>query len=153
MRWCVIVVAALALQGCELDGDCPLVGVDAVRLWVQDGETGGKLSSAPVGTLTDGDYRENMGVYDLSTGHQVSGGGLRAGGPYDIEVRAAGYRTWTMRNVALEMDRRCDKPAETFQRTVDMRPLEPSPWTIPSRHSTGDASAPVRVALRGSSGE
>jgi len=127
MRWCVIAVAAFVLQGCELGGDCTLELRYAVLLRVQDGETGGKLSSAPVGTLIDGDYRENMEILDLSTEHQVSGGGHRVGGPYDIEIRAEGYRTWTMYNVAVKMGGRCGGPAETFQRTVDMRPLEPNP--------------------------
>ena len=125
MRLCVIVVAALALQGCGLIAvSCTDELRYAVQLTVRDQSTGGRLSSVPVGTLTDGAYRETMEVYELDLGHEVAGGGFRAGGPYDIEVRAAGYRTWTLDNVAVDMNRRCDKPADTFRRAVEMHPLE-----------------------------
>lgn len=125
MRWCVIVVAALALQGCSLIAvSCTDELRHAVQLTVRDQSTGGRLSSTPVGTLTDGSYRETMEVNEFDLGHELTGGGFRAGGPYDIEVRAAGYQTWTMDNVAVDMNRPCDKPADTFQRAVEMHPLE-----------------------------
>lgn len=123
MRRCTVVVAALILQGCAITWPvCTDVYVDAVRLHIWD-FWGGKLDSTPTGILTDGDYRETMEADEGFQTHVMYGGGDRVGGPYDIEVRAAGYRTWELDNVDVEMDHNCERPAQTIPIAVEMFPL------------------------------
>lgn len=123
MRRFTVVAAALILQGCAITfPDCVFLERPAVRLHVWD-FWGGKLDSTPTGILTDGDYRETMEADEMFQTHVMSGGGGRVGGPYDIEVRAAGYRTWELDNVDVEMDHNCEVPRQTIPIAVEMFPL------------------------------
>jgi len=125
MRFIAIVSATVVLQGCD-----PFVVACtdelryAVSITVRE-YTGGGLSSTPTGTLIDGDYRETMEVHYAESwdAHVLEGGGFRAGGPYDIEVRAEGYRTWNLEDVSVKMNEKCDKPAQTLPLEARMFPL------------------------------
>jgi len=123
MRRCTIFAAVLVLQGCGITRpDCAGPGRAAVRLHIWD-FWGGKLASTPTGILTDGDYRETMEAEEGFHTHVMDGGGDRVGGPYDVEVRAAGYVTWELDNVEVKMDHNCEGPAQTIPIAVEMFPL------------------------------
>ena len=103
MRWRVIVVAVLIVQGCSFTGiglRCDDQLVYAVTVEVRDSLTGGLLSSTPTGILTDGQYRETM---KLSPNQILFGGGERPG-TYDVAVRAEGYLPWRMQGVEAQHD-------------------------------------------------
>ena len=103
MRWRVIVVAALIVQGCgftEIGLGCTDQFVYAVTVVVRDSLTGGLLSSTPIGILTDGQYRETM---ELSPDQILKGGGERPG-TYEVEVRAEGYALWRTHGVEAKHD-------------------------------------------------
>ena len=97
MRYVVLALLVLSLV-LSLDG---CVGCDegfrsAVAVEVVDSVTGGPISAVPTGILTDGRYREIMIVH----GNFVTGGMGRPG-RYDVEISAAGYRTWTRTGIGV----------------------------------------------------
>ena len=83
----------------------------------------GELGSTPTGILTDGDYRETMEAVVGANPHEMRGCTDRLGGPYDMEVRAEGYRAFSLHKVEAQMDRGCGKPAQTLPIAVEMFPV------------------------------
>ena len=131
VRWYMAMVAALALQGC---GDVICIGPrPAIHVVVTDDVTGGKLSSAPNGTLTNGDDLETLDALymDAWNAHLLWGGGMRFHGPYDIEVRAPGYHTWSRNGVEVGISPECGGAQQTTRFDVTMRRLVPSPGASP----------------------
>lgn len=95
---CAIALAALIVPGCGFADQglvCTAQFVYAVTVEVRDSLTGGPPGSTPVGTLSDGQYRETM----ESHGDQFLYGGGERPGTYAVEVEAEGYRPWRIEDV------------------------------------------------------
>lgn len=111
MRLSMIVLAALAVQGCA----CTSEGQFAVMVQVQDSATGGQITSTPAGIVEYGEYRDTL---HASPRHVLTGGPIEPG-TYDVEVRAEGYRVWRRENVKVTESGWCSK-VQTVELTARM---------------------------------
>ena len=124
MRFVALVLVSLSvvlsLGGCcWVGGDYALYS--AVTVELVDSVTGGPINAVPTGMLTDGRYREIMRV---DRNHVIGGRGRP--GRYDVEIAAAGYRTWTRTGIGVPGDF-CGGITEPAELTALMVPLVPPP--------------------------
>lgn len=115
MRVCAIVLLALAAEACA----CTDLLTYGVYVTVRDAQTGDTLTAAVTGTITDGRYSEAM---EVERDRILVGAGNRAG-TYDVEIRAEGYRTWTLDDVKVKQDSPFCPQVETVRLEADMVPL------------------------------
>lgn len=121
MRWFTTVLAVLVLEGCHSCTDELRVAITVV---VRDAVTDGLLGSAPTAIRTDGQYREVLDealADSASAAHELVFWGRP--GTYDVEVRAAGYRTWRKDDVRVSGDN-CGHPQGVVEIEARMVPLE-----------------------------
>ena len=91
-----VALMLMSIQGCAV---CTDIGIFAIRVQVQDSETGGQIASTPIGIVA---YGENRDTLYASRTHVLTGGPIEPG-TYDVEITAEGYRTWNRKGVEVEM--------------------------------------------------
>lgn len=99
-----VFLAAAVLAGCGDDSTGPTACTEEFRygisIEVRDGGTGDPAAAGAEGTLTEGDYVENLMVFgdDL-----MLGAGERAG-TYDVLITKVGYEDWSASRVTVTAD-------------------------------------------------
>jgi hypothetical protein len=93
-------LVAFTLSACDISSpECPLPAPPAVRLSVIDSVTSGRVKAPEVfAKVTDNAYADSIRVPSKSDGTLVFLA-LDRTGIYNVEVRADGYRTWTLSDV------------------------------------------------------
>ena len=109
-----IALLSAFLAGCGNSPDGPIACTEEFRfgitIEVRDGATGEPAAVGARGTLTEGDYMENMQVFGDDT---MLGAGERAG-TYDVRITKGGYEDWTASRVTVTAD-------ECHVRTVSLQ--------------------------------